>query len=700
MIYERENTDRVIKIIPWVVALFFATIIILLLPKDLFKKYLLEYYSQLETPNSCNYFTDLNGDSLTEWIELGYNYGSLEFPYLMVKSNIDANLGFTQHEQINFSPYWLEGVPPLFDDYDGDGIKEAFVFTTRNDSLFLTGINPYKDDGVFLDKFVAHVYKRKETHDFQVYTVGLFDLNRDGNKEVVFKVVAGFAKNPRKFYAYDIHNDSLISSRSNYMAFANSYHNATYNDSLGWVFSSSTYSAENADPEKFPNDYSDNYSWIFALDGKMDFLFEPVKADTIKSSLRLALVKEGSDVFLYGLLLYKDNRYDSRLFKYDLRGNQIKEKNLEREKYIVPRLFIIDSGVFLSYQKKDGLILVSVDTNLNFQKIGVLSNIVPMMSADIDDDGHNEQIAYNSFKKLLFVYRNNFKHPAEIEVETNDLLEPSDVSIVRLTNGQQLIAVETGEHLLFFEYHFNWIYYLKYPLWVSIYLFFVFVIYFILRYQQRNLSQKYEQERKMAELELLTIKNQIDPHFIMNAVNSLGTVIFKDKNQKSYQFLVNLSSMIRHTLQNSQKLSVSLQEEISFVENYLKLQQYRFNNSFEYEIRNGLAGDENIHIPKMIIQTFAENSVKHGLVHKKEGKGKLLIEIKKTNGDIQIEISDNGIGRQQAAQVSKGSTGKGLGIIHQIITLYNRLKKTDVSYEVIDLEENGVPAGTKIIIRV
>lgn len=97
MIFERENNDWVIKIIPWVVAMLFAVVIILLLPKDIFKKYLLDYYSQLETPNSCNYFTDLNGDSLTEWIEIGYNYGSKEFPYLLVRSNINSKIHFTEH---------------------------------------------------------------------------------------------------------------------------------------------------------------------------------------------------------------------------------------------------------------------------------------------------------------------------------------------------------------------------------------------------------------------------------------------------------------------------------------------------------------------------------------------------------------------------------------------------------------------------
>jgi LytS/YehU family sensor histidine kinase len=103
----------------------------------------------------------------------------------------------------------------------------------------------------------------------------------------------------------------------------------------------------------------------------------------------------------------------------------------------------------------------------------------------------------------------------------------------------------------------------------------------------------------------------------------------------------------------------------------------------------------------MIIHTFTENAVKHGLANKsKDKRGKIKVSIEKQDNNIQIEITDNGIGRQKAAEVSKDSTGKGLEIIDHIITLYNRLKKTNVSYEVVDLMENGKPAGTKIMIRV
>jgi LytS/YehU family sensor histidine kinase len=219
-------------------------------------------------------------------------------------------------------------------------------------------------------------------------------------------------------------------------------------------------------------------------------------------------------------------------------------------------------------------------------------------------------------------------------------------------------------------------------------------------FQKKALNKKFEQDKKVTELELLTIKNQIDPHFIINAINSLGAVIFKSNEEKkqSYQYLVNITSLIRDTLQNSQKVSISLSKEIEFVQNYLQLQKYRYRDSFDFKINNQVKDPEEAEIPKMIIQTFAENAVKHGLANKTDGTGKIVVYVSKENGTLKIVVEDNGIGRKKASKVSKGSTGKGMEIIDQIIEMYNRLKKTNVSFKVIDLYDDDGPAGTRVVV--
>ncbi|MEZ5196857.1 MAG: hypothetical protein R2764_10760 [Bacteroidales bacterium] len=110
--------------------------------------------------------------------------------------------------------------------------------------------------------------------------------------------------------------------------------------------------------------------------------------------------------------------------------------------------------------------------------------------------------------------------------------------------------------------------------------------------------------------------------------------------------------------------------------------------------------DLKIEVPKMILQSHAENAIKHGLMHRKEG-GLLNIKIHPNGQRLNIEIEDNGIGRKKAAEVSKGSTGKGMQIIQQIFTLYNKLFGYVIEQEIIDLtDSNGNASGTKVILTI
>jgi len=193
--------------------------------------------------------------------------------------------------------------------------------------------------------------------------------------------------------------------------------------------------------------------------------------------------------------------------------------------------------------------------------------------------------------------------------------------------------------------------------------------------------------------------------------------LFTTKIKKTaYDFLVGFSKLIRSTLKNSKEISVILKDEIEFVNNYMQLQQVRHDFLFEYNINVAGEVDQNQEVPKMIIQTFAENAIKHGLVYKKE-KGSLDIVIRPVvethpmtsshrmynSGGLIIEITDNGIGRKKAAEIKKKqiiSTGKGHDIINQIIKMYNKLKKANVTYKIEDLYEDRRAAGTRVVINI
>ena len=150
-------------------------------------------------------------------------------------------------------------------------------------------------------------------------------------------------------------------------------------------------------------------------------------------------------------------------------------------------------------------------------------------------------------------------------------------------------------------------------------------------------------------LEQRLLRSQMKPHFIFNALSSIQGYIFKNDNKTAGSYLAKFSRLIRMVLENSRQEYVPLAEEVTSLENYLDLQQLRFPDKFEYEIKVDVQIDaEEVAIPPLIAQPFIENAIEHGIQHI-EGKGFLTIHFKWDKGGIQFQLEDNGVGRIQAA---------------------------------------------------
>lgn len=215
----------------------------------------------------------------------------------------------------------------------------------------------------------------------------------------------------------------------------------------------------------------------------------------------------------------------------------------------------------------------------------------------------------------------------------------------------------------------------------------------------RLLRERLENERRFAELQFKTLRNQLAPHFIFNALNAIGSSIYQNDKEKAYDFLQRFATLIRTTLIHADKTYRTLNEEIEFVKNYLDLEQFRFENKFEYIINIQEGVDLNSPVPKMIIQTFAENSVIHGLVQK-SGRGLLSILLNTEQNYLTIIVEDNGIGRITSKQNNVGSTGKGMEIINEFITLFNRFNEKKIHFEVHDIySDSGIIDGTRVTVK-
>ncbi|MBL7772716.1 MAG: tetratricopeptide repeat protein [Chitinophagaceae bacterium] len=218
--------------------------------------------------------------------------------------------------------------------------------------------------------------------------------------------------------------------------------------------------------------------------------------------------------------------------------------------------------------------------------------------------------------------------------------------------------------------------------------------------EQHRISQ-YNQQ--IAELEVKSLRAQMNPHFLFNSLNSIRNYIIKNEPQVASNYLANFATLMRKILDASQQSKIALEEEVSMLTLYLNLELMRFSNGFTYtiDVEDELK-DENIDIPSMVLQPFIENAIWHGLLNKEDGTCMLRIVFKENPDDLQeiiAEIEDNGIGREASAAMQnavKKHKSKGILITKERLHRISNMKRAE-PIEIIDLKKtDGTAKGTLV----
>jgi two-component system, sensor histidine kinase YesM len=154
-----------------------------------------------------------------------------------------------------------------------------------------------------------------------------------------------------------------------------------------------------------------------------------------------------------------------------------------------------------------------------------------------------------------------------------------------------------------------------------------------------NREYKLELENKTNQLKVL--QSQINPHFLYNALQSIGTIALKNNVPQIYTLVTHLSKIMRYGM-NMEEDMVPLLKEINYIKAYLLLQKERFGDQLEYSIH---VDEEmlHVHVPKMILQPIIENYFKHGF-ESRDRVGEIEIDCKKDGKFLAIKILDNGSG--------------------------------------------------------
>jgi LytS/YehU family sensor histidine kinase len=243
------------------------------------------------------------------------------------------------------------------------------------------------------------------------------------------------------------------------------------------------------------------------------------------------------------------------------------------------------------------------------------------------------------------------------------------------------------------------------------------LIWIVFRTRERNIKKKAQDEqqkiileKELIELEHKALRLQMNPHFIFNALNSIQSQIGTDNEQNARYYLAKFSKLMRQILDNSRNNTISLQEEISMLDNYLLVEKFCNNDMFDYKIH--LQDDlelDYIKIPPMILQPFVENAIKHGMKYLASKRGLIELSFKEENNMLICAITDNGVGRKKAEELNKLSRehfhkSTALKVTEERLSLLHQNDNGD-NIHIVDLYDDagagaGAASGTKVEVKI
>ncbi len=199
-------------------------------------------------------------------------------------------------------------------------------------------------------------------------------------------------------------------------------------------------------------------------------------------------------------------------------------------------------------------------------------------------------------------------------------------------------------------------------LFTTLFFFVLSLIWTVLYFSYHFLTKSRKQEMKNLQLEssqkeseLINLKNQLNPHFMFNAMNSIRALI-DDEPKQAKLSITQLANLLRNTLNLGRKELITFDEELKIVTDYLKLEKVRFEERLEYDLQIEEGLNQAL-VPPLIIQTLIENAIKHGISKKVNG-GNVCLTIQKKEQNIWIEVTNDGV--YDTTKTSIKSTGIGL----------------------------------------
>ena len=586
-------------------------------------------------------------------------------------------------DQFNIRGRVIKGSPLRVGDYDNNDSGELYLFTHIEDSLFLNIINPYDTSNpIVLRSFIDGTKALDGEALYLIDGIEMYDRDGDGFNEAYFAIGAGFTRQPRAVFRFNIKNNSYIRSplaglAPRYAFYSDDIDNDGYPEFWGPSNATGNYQAG-----EIP--FSDMSAWLMIYNHDLEYKFPPVEFSGYTSVLKNRVLEYDNGTKKLVVMRkhsIKEDDIHNELCLFSVEGELEKKILLNDYQMVVPQnLYLYKDRIYV-HDGANGRISEfnsELEFIRNFDRPGLkgwLSGPMKLMDTD------KLYLVFSNPDGDITVHRPDVKTLASFDFGNIDQVI-SPLTFVRRPDmdGGFYLKTFKSEYLISVRKNLNRPFVLLYSLiilFASYYL-----VYFIQNAQLKQERKKQEDEKKLRTLQIQSVKSQMSPHFIYNALNSISAMYIKGDTDRADSFLTSFSKMIREVVDSSDRIIVDMSEELNFVTNYPELQKVRFDGRLSYNINVPDRCSE-VMIPSMTIHTFVENSIKHGFAGSRK---KLNIDISANCSDkkARLTITDNGIGIERS-RGEEDRDGKGMRLVKEIFEAYYLIKKKQISYNISDL---------------
>ncbi|RRJ92725.1 sensor histidine kinase [Paenimyroides tangerinum] len=416
-----------------------------------------------------------------------------------------------------------------------------------------------------------------------------------------------------------------------------------------------------------------------------------------------------------GINVFKENKY---FFINKSQG--FTNYNINKAITFDSKLFVLTSN---GYYVLDNSNFKNKKQTINFAKITkILVNNKKLDDSTINNISNGLVLNYTENNINIFFTVTNEKFPDKLKFKYRlksteswtDLINDTQINLSYLDKGFYDLEIQISnedngnvsiQSLVKIEIEPP--YYLKLPFIIAIIIAVILISILIIklriniiqssqRKKMKLIELQAEQEKKelmfdkqLAEVKLQALKSQMNSHFLFNVLSSIQFYIITKDVDNALYYLERFSSLIRRTLDFSDKKSISLSEEIDYLKQYIEIENIRVENqiTFEVNVESNL-NLNSIEISPLLLQPFVENSIVHAFPASIE-KPLIKLSVERYKGKIQILIEDNGIGNKNNKNTTHNS--KGISIVKKRLDLTQKNFEKNID---ILFSDNG----TKVLI--